>query len=156
MTTQALVPVNATLRGAADPVLRAFGAWLLACLVAATTLVLVFLVYALTVDALDNGFAFDPGAIAGGFMITAIGAAFVGFYVVVLTALPWLGLVWLAKLAGLHRGFADMVLGALMGGALIQLMINPLGTGGEPMILLFAAAGAVGGLTYWNAAGRPK
>ena len=156
MTTQALVPVNATARRKVDPVLRAFGAWLLACLTAATTLVLVFLVYALTVDALDNGFAFDPGAIAGGFMITAIGAAFVGFYVVVLTALPWLGLVWLAKLTGLHRGFADIVLGALMGGALIQLMISPLGTGGEPMILLFAAAGAVGGLTYWNAAGRPK
>ncbi|WP_300527882.1 hypothetical protein [Maricaulis sp.] len=156
MTTQALVPVNATGRGAADPVLRAFGAWLLACLAAATTIVLVFLVYALTVDAMDNGFAFDPGAIAAGFMITAIGAAFVVFYVIMLTALPWLGLVCLAKLTRLHRGFADMVLGALMGGTLIQLLGAPLGNGGEPLTLLFAAAGAVGGLTYWNAAGRPK
>lgn len=156
MTTQALVPLNTTARAHAGPALRAFGAWLAACLAAAATIVIALIVFGVTLEAIDNGVAFDPGAIAGGVLMAAIAIFFVGFYVVILTALPWLGLIWLAKLTGLHRGFADMVLGALMGGGLVQLLGAPLGNGGEPLTLLFAGAGAIGGLTYWQVAGRPK
>ncbi|MHA6289207.1 hypothetical protein [Maricaulis sp. CAU 1757] len=89
-------------------------------------------------------------------MLPATG--FFALFVLALTALPWLFLVWAMRIFLLPRGAGDLVAGAVMGGGLVQLYGLPLFRGspeGFLLTLVFLLAGAAGGLAYWWGAGRP-
>lgn len=148
--TRALVSV-AEPRGAVDfaGVFRAVAAWFGACYAAGLAIVVPIGVMGLV----DGGGWLDGLTMVGGMFLYAL---FIGFFVALYTGLVWPVLVWIAKLTGVKRGFADLVLGALMGGGLISAMMQPLQNGGEGLFFLFAAAGAAGGLTYWWLAGKPR
>lgn len=148
--TRALV-IATEPRGAVDfeGVFRAVAAWFGACYAAALAIVVPLGVMAITET---TGWQDVLTFLAGMFLY----ALFIGFFVALYTGLVWPVLVWIAKLAQVKRGFADLVLGALMGAGLISVMMQPLQNGGEGLFLLFAAAGAVGGLTYWWLAGKPR
>ena len=129
---------------------RAIGAWLAAVMAASFSLTLAVAIFALV----EEGRAAIDG-ISGALAIIPM-ALFVAVFVAAMTALPWPVLVLLAKFLRLHRGFADLVLGAIMGGMLIEMMSNPTASQAWGVTLVFALAGAVGGLTYWLVAGRPQ
>jgi tetrahydromethanopterin S-methyltransferase subunit E len=153
MTTQALVPVNATDRHE-DGAALAIGAWIAACVAAGVAIPgTLFLLAA--VDNILTG-PFHLNQLAQGAYALIVFAPIMIFMIALLTALPWVGLVWLMKLTGLHRGFADIILGAAMGAGLIQIFGAPLFNGGVGLTVYFGVAGAIGGLTYWLVTGRPK
>ncbi|MBR9825599.1 MAG: hypothetical protein GYB36_07320 [Alphaproteobacteria bacterium] len=125
-------------------------AWLLACLAAGLVLVLSIVVFAVY----EDGWGAWEGL--SGVLAVFSAALFVAAFVAGFTILPWPLLVLAAKALRFQRGFADVILGALMGGALIEMVSNPLGQGAPGVTLAFAIAGAAGGLTYWLVVGRPK
>ena len=132
-----------------ENIFRAVVAWFGACYAAGLAIIIPIGVIAVT----ENTGWQNVLTFLGGMFLYAL---FIGFFVALYTVLVWPVLVWIAKLAGIKRGFADLVLGALMGGGLISAMMQPLQNGGEGLFFLFAAAGAVGGLTYWWLAGKPQ
>ncbi len=147
----ALIPLGAERRyNPLAGIARAIGAWLAAVMAAAFSLTLAVAIFALV----EEGRAAIDG-ISGALAIIPM-ALFVAVFVAAMTALPWPVLVLLAKFLRLHRGFADLVLGAIMGGMLIEMMSNPTASQAWGVTLVFALAGAVGGLTYWLVAGRPQ
>jgi len=128
----------------------AIGAWGLAVLASSLCLV----VTTMLVSVLETGTLGSDGVAA---ILVAIPATlYVAMFVAVLTLFPWTVLVWTERLLGLHRGFADVILGAVMGGGLIQIFGMPILRGEIALTAVFATAGAVGGLTYWVFVGRPK
>ncbi|MBO6797077.1 hypothetical protein [Maricaulis sp.] len=128
---------------------RALAAWFGACYAAGLAIIIPIGVMAINAN---TGWQ-EVLSFLGGMFLYAL---FIGFFVALYTVLVWPVLVWIAKLVGVKRGFADLVLGALMGGGLISVIMQPLQNGGEGLFFLFAAAGAVGGLTYWWLAGKPN
>lgn len=131
-------------------VVGALLAWICAVLASSFALVVAIPVF----EAVAHGH-FDRGS--AGMLVAAIPATlFVALFVALFTILPWPVLVWTQKCLRWQRGFSDVILGALMGGGLIELMSNPAGSGAWAVTLAFALAGAVGGLTYWLVAGRPR
>jgi hypothetical protein len=123
--------------------LRAVGSYLLASLVAGIAFLVIFLVIA----QLDSGdhFSLSSNDIAGAVVFVA------GF-----AALPAMAAVFLIRALRWPRGWSDTIAGALIGGVLAQLILSSFRPGTpEPLTFAFAAVGAIGGLVYWLAAGRP-
>lgn len=85
------------------------------------------------------------------------GSLFIGGYVAVLTALPTVILTWLRRWQAWYGLPAHLLMGALTGGAAIQIFGMPLSYGleGVPMTAFFAATGLVGGAVYWWLSVRP-
>lgn len=137
---------------------RAFGAWLLACYVAGVLMTLGFGVLSL----LEQG-----GGIATlwrAFAMAPFGGFYLGMFVIMLTALPMPILTGLVRWQRWPRPLSDLVVGAVMGGGLIQVLGAPLvwsrASGEwrmEGLLLtgMLALCGAVSGWVYWRVAGRP-
>ncbi len=85
------------------------------------------------------------------------GSLFIGGYIAVLTALPTVILTWVRRWRGWYGLPVHLLMGALTGGAAIQIFGMPLSYGleGVPMTAFFAATGLVGGGVYWWLSVRP-
>ncbi|MCF8880346.1 hypothetical protein L5876_11015 [Hyphobacterium sp. SN044] len=130
--------------------LRAVGSYLLASLVAGVAFLLIFLVIA----QLDSGdhFSLSTNDIAG----AVVFIVFASVYVAAFAALPAMAAVLLIRALRWPRGWSDTIAGGLVGGVLAHLLISGFRPAApEPLTVVFAAVGAIGGLTYWLAAGRP-
>ena len=75
-----------------------------------------------------------------------------------LTSVPMPLLVMLERALKCRRGLTDAVLGATLGAGFVQLFGAPVMAGqeGQGLTAMAALCGAMGGLTYWLAAGRPN
>jgi hypothetical protein len=147
--TQTLTTDRKTPTGA-DAVGRPITAWFVAAIAAAAGVSLLFAGAAV----LGNPQPIGPwlnllGAVLGGTL-------FLTLFVLLFTALPWPVLVWALRASRVQRGFGDAFAGAVMGGGLIQIFGMPLIYGEVGLSAVFAAAGAIGGLTYWLVNGRPE
>lgn len=130
--------------------LRAVGSYLLASLVAGIAFLVIFLVIA----QLDSGdhFSLSSNDIAG----AVVFIVFASVYVAGFAALPAMAAVFLIRALRWPRGWSDTIAGALIGGVLAQLILSGFRPATpEPLTVVFAAVGAIGGLAYWLAAGRP-
>lgn len=128
----------------------AFSAWAIATFASAIALNLVSAVVILA------GGSATPTEFAGMLMGLLPMSFFIAVIIAMFTVLPWPVLVFAIKLGGLKRGVADTFAGAVMGACLIQFFGWPVLQGGVGITLVFALAGAVGGLVYWLMAGRPQ
>lgn len=130
--------------------LRAVGSYLLASLVAGIAFLVIFLVIA----QLDSGghFSLSTNDIAG----AVVFIVFAVVYVACFAALPAMAAVFLIRALRWPRGLSDTIAGAVIGGVLAHLLISGFRPAApEPLTFVFAAVGAIGGLAYWLAAGRP-
>ena len=130
---------------------QAVAAWLAGCAVAALT---GYWGVGLLELARGSGEAADfliamvralPGAVAF--------AALAAF----LTSIPMPLIVFLERACRWPRGLSDLLLGAFLAGLMVQIFDVPLlqGPRGWAMTGFAALCGAMGGLSYWVAAGRP-
>ena len=138
---------------------RAIGAWLLTCYLVSVAVIAGFALLAV----------FDAGSEAGrqnywGTVTMApVWGLFAGFVTAVFSALPVWGLVSLFRGLKWPRPLSDLIAGALLSLVLLQLLVGTLiyGAAERPssmpawLYLIFLAAGAAAGWTYWRLAGRP-
>lgn len=75
-----------------------------------------------------------------------------------LTSVPMPLLVMLERALKCRRGLTDAVIGAGLAAGFTQLFGAPVlaGAEGQGLTAMTALCGAMGGLTYWLAAGRPE
>jgi hypothetical protein len=84
---------------------------------------------------------------------------FLGFNIAALAAIPAAGLIWALRYSGARRGRADAVAGGLLGAVMMHIVLHGYDVLTEPpglSVALFAIAGLIGGIVYWNFAGRPR
>lgn len=138
---------------------RAFLAWLLACYVAGILVSAGFGLFAI----MATGDASEAAVSA--VLTSPLLGAFIGLWVVVLTALPMLVLTSLVRSVKAGRPWADILVGGLMGAALVQIFAGAMMFGGGDaqtraaglaLTAGFALAGAISGWVYWRVAGRPR
>lgn len=129
--------------------LRSVGAWLVACIASGAFLVMTMVFSAYVGETISMPQVTDVAAV---FTVSL----FIAFFVAVFTALIWPPLVFLARWAKTPRGWTDLVLGGLMGAGIIEAISQPAQTGAPLLSVIFASAGATGGIVYWLVAGRPR
>ena len=136
-------------------VIRPILAWLCACWASALS-VFVPILASWIFNQIGAGVVWDATDISQ-FVGEVVSVSLMGAgLIAIFTAIPTLFLVLLLRATGAPRGWSDLIAGSVLGAALSvvvlfqSLMMSP------AQVALFASLGAVGGLTYWLAAGRPR
>jgi hypothetical protein len=100
----------------------------------------------------------EPISFAGLFSMLII-AITLGVYIAAFAAIPAMLLIWGMRLVKIRRGWTDALAGALTGAVIMHFIAHGLSAITQPPALitgLFAVAGLIGGLAYWQLAGRPR
>ncbi|MDG1416969.1 MAG: hypothetical protein P8J78_10400 [Maricaulis sp.] len=127
-------------------ILPPIGAWVMACLAAATVAVSGVALQSL----INTGHLPFTMASPILFLVTI---ASVMFLMGLITIIPSPIIVWLMRRTRVRRGMAEVIVAAMLALGLSVLIIPISGIGS---IASFTAAGAAGGFTYWHFAGRPR